>query len=76
MAEIFDIGKKLDERNAGRVHIDGVMVPGMLYGALDDVDPNRSESNEIIMAYQQDIVDGVVAKDALRQAILKARRLS
>lgn len=78
MAEIFDIGKKFDEKNTARAHVDGVSIPSALVAMIDEIDPfsTHPDTEHIIKQYQQDIVAGVVAKEALKNALLKARRLS
>lgn len=46
----------------------------MLLEVVDSV--NEKDGDEIVETYQRSIMDGVQAREALRHAIVRARRIS
>lgn len=71
MGEVIDIGKKFRENPADRVSVHPILI-----SEIEHRDPTGEAGLEIVTDYQLDIMSGVQARNALRQAILRARRLN
>lgn len=71
MGEVIDIGVKFREDPAASVE-----VHPMLLSEIELRDPTGEAGLEIVAAYQFDIISGVQARNALRQAILRARQIN
>ena len=70
MGEVIDIGKKFREDPAARIEVHPVLLSEIEYN-----DPTGELGLEIVIDYQYEIMNGVQARNALRRAILRARRL-
>ncbi len=71
MGEVIDIGKKFREDPAARIEVHPILL-----SEIEHRDPTGEAGLEIVTDYQLEIMSGVQARNALLQAILRARRLN
>lgn len=70
MGEIVDIGVKFREDPTAHIEIHPILL-----SELEQRDPTGDAGLEIVADYQLAILSGIQARNALRQAVLRARNL-
>lgn len=71
MGEVIDIGVKFREDPSVNVEVHPILI-----SEIEQRDPTGELGTEIVTDYQRSILSGVQARDALRQAVLRARRIT